>query len=285
MLAPAARSAGDTGIKRYGYVYDRLNRLTAGLYQSPDNPTSKEHSERITYDGSGNITTLKRSSYVIGTAASLIDNLSYTYTGNRITAIADNSGDGSGYEGGGNEISYDANGNMTDMQDKGISSIAYNYLNLADETVISQGFSSATVTSLYRADGVKLKKVNTTTTSDIADTTTTTYTSDYLDGFQYLETSTTRNTGEIEMELTASPLDTAMEQEAFLVIDKTTIGGGTLDNAVLQFFPTAEGFYDYQNNLYIYQYKDHLGNVRVSYTKNSGGGAEVLDKNDYYPFG
>ncbi|MGC4128050.1 MAG: RHS repeat-associated core domain-containing protein, partial [Bergeyella sp.] len=42
---------------------------------------------------------------------------------------------------------------------------------------------------------------------------------------------------------------------------------------------------DYQNNLYIYQYKDHLGNVRVSYTKNSGGGAEVLDKNDYYPFG
>ena len=49
-------------------------------------------------------------------------------------------------------------------------------------------------------------------------------------------------------------------------------------------FPTAEGFYDYKNNEYIYQYKDHLGNVRVSY-KNNNGYPEITDQNDFYPFG
>src|SRR5690606_28501049 len=54
---------------------------------------------------------------------------------------------------------------------------------------------------------------------------------------------------------------------------------------VLKFFPTAEGFYDFENNEYIYQYKDHLGNVRLSYKDNGDGKPEVTDSNDYYPFG
>ena len=54
----------------------------------------------------------------------------------------------------------------------------------------------------------------------------------------------------------------------------------------LAYFPTAEGYYDYRNNRYIYQYKDHLGNVRLSYARNSTSGSiEVLDRNDYYAFG
>ena len=54
---------------------------------------------------------------------------------------------------------------------------------------------------------------------------------------------------------------------------------------VLKFFPTAEGFYDFENNEYIYQYKDHLGNVRLSYKNNGDGKPEVTDSNDFYPFG
>ncbi len=38
-------------------------------------------------------------------------------------------------------------------------------------------------------------------------------------------------------------------------------------------------------NRYIYQYRDHLGNVRVSYTKNSAGVLEITDVNNYHPFG
>ncbi|MGG5207298.1 RHS repeat-associated core domain-containing protein [Chryseobacterium sp. MIQD13] len=37
--------------------------------------------------------------------------------------------------------------------------------------------------------------------------------------------------------------------------------------------------------MYIYQYKDHLGNVRISYKRNAGGQLEVTDQNEYYPFG
>lgn len=46
-----------------------------------------------------------------------------------------------------------------------------------------------------------------------------------------------------------------------------------------------EGYYDFVNSRYVYQYADHLGNIRLSYTKNSSGGAIVLEENNYYPFG
>ena len=62
----------------------------------------------------------------------------------------------------------------------------------------------------------------------------------------------------------------------------TTIGGLTTTtqylqgfyyvNDVLQFFPTVEGYVERNPNntfSYIYQYKDHLGNIRVSYKDNS----------------
>ncbi|KFF01820.1 RHS repeat domain-containing protein [Chryseobacterium luteum] len=38
-------------------------------------------------------------------------------------------------------------------------------------------------------------------------------------------------------------------------------------------------------NRYIYQYRDHLGNARVSFAKNSEGVLEITDVNNYYPFG
>uniref|UniRef100_UPI000493260A RHS repeat domain-containing protein n=1 Tax=Chryseobacterium hispalense TaxID=1453492 RepID=UPI000493260A len=43
---------------------------------------------------------------------------------------------------------------------------------------------------------------------------------------------------------------------------------------------------NFENNKYIYNYVDHLGNVRVSYNKNaSGTGLEIIEENNYYPFG
>jgi RHS repeat-associated protein len=68
------------------------------------------------------------------------------------------------------------------------------------------------------------------------------------------------------------------------------LGGYQYKNAVRQFFPTAEGYvkatvsgttYNYN---YIYNYTDHLGNVRLSYTK-VGSNPVILEENDYYPFG
>ncbi|WP_410679373.1 RHS repeat domain-containing protein [Chryseobacterium sp. Y16C] len=43
---------------------------------------------------------------------------------------------------------------------------------------------------------------------------------------------------------------------------------------------------DYLGNNNIPKYTDHLGNVRLSYFKNTtSGSAEVLEENNYYPFG
>jgi RHS repeat-associated protein len=85
-------------------------------------------------------------------------------------------------------------------------------------------------------------------------------------------------------------LELAMEREAFQMEIATDAlvdpgGGTTAENFVLQFVPTAEGYYSFTENRYIYQYKDHLGNARVSFARNSAGAIEVTDKNDYYPFG
>ena len=81
-------------------------------------------------------------------------------------------------------------------------------------------------------------------------------------------------------------MELAMEEESFVAIEKAVPTGPVVNPpAALQFFPTAEGFYDYQNKEYIYQYKDHLGNVRLSFKQGSSLSVEVVDQNDYYPFG
>ncbi|WP_374173029.1 DUF6443 domain-containing protein [Flavobacterium tructae] len=53
--------------------------------------------------------------------------------------------------------------------------------------------------------------------------------------------------------------------------------------AILKFFPTAEGYVELVagSYKYIYQYKDHLGNVRLSYDKTLA----IQEENNYYPFG
>ncbi|MFP3831279.1 hypothetical protein [Chryseobacterium sp. SIMBA_028] len=37
--------------------------------------------------------------------------------------------------------------------------------------------------------------------------------------------------------------------------------------------------------MYIYQYRNYLGNTRVSFGRNNIGALEIVDANDYYPFG
>ncbi|AZA85024.1 RHS repeat-associated core domain-containing protein [Chryseobacterium lactis] len=66
------------------------------------------------------------------------------------------------------------------------------------------------------------------------------------------------------------------------VVDYLT--GFQYENNTLQFFPTSEGYFDYVKNKYIYNYTDHLGNVRLSYM-NGGSGIEIIEESNYYPFG
>ncbi|MBL3547245.1 RHS repeat-associated core domain-containing protein [Chryseobacterium sp. KMC2] len=278
--------------KRYGYVYDKLNRLTSGYYQNPNNQNSKEHTESVDYDINGNITSLYRTSVQKSgeTVPSLIDNLVYTYTGNQVTKIDDISQNPSGYEGGGQTINYTANGSMKNILDKGINTILYNYLELPNAVTVNipSGNEKATINTLYDADGTKLRKINNTVIDGVAGPTTTKYTTDYLDGFQYTKKEfITPGDGSSASYSATSETAKALETEAYS-FDQGLLPPAELPrekNPDLQFFPTSEGYFDYAKDQYIYQYKDHLGNIRLSFGKNSAGVLEITDANDYYPFG
>jgi RHS repeat-associated protein len=273
--------------KRYGYSYDSTNRLLAGYYQNPNNPYSKENTESLEYDLNGNISNLYRTSVIEGgsNTATVIDNLAYAYLGNQATSITDASQNFAGYEGGGGSISYDGNGNMIAMPDKGISSITYNYLDLPSGIEVNRnGSEYVSVKTQYSADGTKLKKESTTTIVGVAGYTTSKKTTDYLDGFQYLTTENPNTGGgDPEMLMASSLSRRAMEPQAFSIDERRA--PSTTKTPDLQYFATAEGFYDYVKDQYIYQYIDQLGNVRVSYGRNSEGVLEITDNNDYYPFG
>ena len=244
----------------------------------------------MTYDLNGNIKTLNRFSQ-FKSSANKIDELTYFYENtnsydninksNRLQKIIDAKNNKSGYEGGGGTITYDDNGNMTTMPDKGIDDITYNYLNLP--TSIDQRGNNTNY--LYRADGTKLKKTYTL----VNQAGTKIINTEYLDGFQYSTPNIEpiRRALELQDDITTS-VATASNAEAFSTLEERMVvvpDNPQADNMILSFFPTAEGFYDYENLRYIYQYKDHLGNVRVSYVQNSAGDLEVMDTNDYYPFG
>ncbi|MCU7613911.1 RHS repeat-associated core domain-containing protein [Chryseobacterium sp. GMJ5] len=246
--------------RRYSYQYDGLNRLKKGLYSEPGTsvPENGFFNEEMSYDLNGNITTLQRKTKgMVG--AEQIDNLIYDYFGtNKLKSVTDNSQNYLGYPDiSGNTISYDDNGNMKDQLDKGILNIDYNYLNLPDQTTFnstyiprSQDINNYVKTRyLYKADGVKLKKVYSFAAARTR--LETIKITEYLDGFQY---------------------------------EKSFIGSNVDNSRILKFVPTSEGYYNFENNKYIYNYTDHLGNVRLSYFSN-GTSAEVLEENNYYPFG
>nr|WP_315031170.1 DUF6443 domain-containing protein [uncultured Chryseobacterium sp.] len=274
--------------KRYGYSYDSANRLLAGYYQNPNNPYSKENTEVLDYDLNGNIVSLYRTSVIENgsNTATVIDNLTYAYLGNQAANITDASQNFAGYEGGGGSITYDPNGNMLTMPDKGIQNIKYNFLDLPSEMVMTKkGNERVEVKTLYSADGTKLRKESSTTIMEVVGSGTTKKTTDYLDGFQYLITENIKTGDGTGIDMFSSLSARAMVPEAFSVDGKTTSLAHAAKTPDLQYFATAEGYYDYQKDQYIYQYVDQLGNVRVSYGRNSAGALEITDANDYYPFG
>jgi hypothetical protein len=85
------------------------------------------------------------------------------------------------------------------------------------------------------------------------------------------------------------------------VVDATTtnttdyLTGFQYKNAILDFFPHAEGYVKFNYGRvasaifrfsYVFNYTDHLGNIRVSYSKDQSTNVlKILEENHYYPFG
>jgi RHS repeat-associated protein len=152
-----AQSIATETVRAYGFTYDKINRLTAadyGEYTSTwDDTDIKYNVPGISYDKNGNILSLIR----YGETGE-IDNLSYAYENsnysNRLNAVNDAAtADGFSNAGSGtNEYTYDFNGNMTNDDNKGLSNIQYNILNLPEH--IEKGTN--TIEYIYDATGSKL---------------------------------------------------------------------------------------------------------------------------------
>jgi RHS repeat-associated protein len=254
------RTSADNTKRKYAYNYDNLNRLLEANYSKPEDPnTLDNYLEKLSYDKAGNILTLERNGNLDpsgGAPVNQIDNLEYSYhpeNKNQLLKVIDLSNSPQGfkdnYASTENDFSYDNNGNMTADINKEIESITYNHLNLPVK--INFG-AKGNIYYLYNAIGGKVKKV---VEDNVAHITTTT---DYLSGFQYL-------------------------------------------NTTLQFFPHAEGYVHYTKPLaaqggensalgsfnYVFNYTDHLGNVRLSYARDPlvRNRVKILDENHFYAFG
>jgi RHS repeat-associated protein len=193
-------SAGDGVRRKYDYSYDNANRLMQGLFEQ-DNAGNAWAKDQLNfdvkmgdgtmvstaYDANGNIKGMQQWG-LKGLAITQIDNLSYSYQVNgggtdltnklqRVTDGGDNSGTaklGDFKDGtiGGDDYSYDANGNLVLDNNKAISSIVYNHLNLP-QTINVTG--KGTIEYSYDAAGKKLKKTTTDNTVSPAKVTTTLY--------------------------------------------------------------------------------------------------------------
>lgn len=236
------KTATDNVLRKYAFSYDNLNRLKNAYYILPNSttPNIKSYNEALTYDKNGNILTLFRNGGIEGLVPALeIDELNYTYenNSNKLIKITDASTVTSGFNDGANtsnEYLYDAYGNLIKDDNKGITSIKYNHLDLPIRITFG---NLGTIEYIYNAEGIKLEKIVTQGT--------TVTTTKYLQGFEYV-------------------------------------------NDILQFFPHPEGYVAREGNSfrYIFQYKDHLGNIRLSYTKNQNtGNLDIIEENHFYPFG
>ena len=70
------------------------------------------------------------------------------------------------------------------------------------------------------------------------------------------------------------------------------LSGFQYKNTILQFFPHAEGYVNakliksnYKFN-YVFNFTDHLGNIRLSYSQDPASNVlKIIEENHYYPFG
>lgn len=262
------RTSNNNTLRKYNYTYDNLNRLTQADYKKPQTASSLNYYlEQIAYDKNGNINSLVRNgdNDNDGTVpVNPIDILSYSYDAtnkNQLVKVLDTSNNPSGFRDDSDGITdptddylYDANGNMTKDDNKGITSITYNHLNLPVQIVFG---TNGTIDYLYDATGKKVKK--TVYSAVVLAGQPQKVITDYMQGgFQYKDKA----------------------------LQFFPHAEGYVTNALISTSCPTCRFSSVYSLEYVFSYTDHLGNVRLNYAKDPSTGAlKVLEENHYYPFG
>lgn len=181
------KTKGDGVNRKYDFTYDNVNRITGANFTQNSSGSTWTNSfidfsvSNLTYDANGNILSMNQKGFKV-TGSATIDQLTYSYqsNSNKLSQVNDAQNDPQSklgdfkYTGSkqSTDYSYDGNGNLNLDNNKAISSITYNHLNLpAVITVTSKG----TITYTYDAAGTKIKKVTVDNTVSPSLTTTTLY--------------------------------------------------------------------------------------------------------------
>ncbi len=276
--------------RSYGYMYDPLNRINKAGNRSGVNLDNIDDDFTFTlwnvnYDKNGNIETLRRSGKF---TSQYYDNLIYNYedNSNKLLGVIDISTcncDEKGFNDTNNsnlDYTYDLNGNLLTDENKGITTpITYNHLNLPVEIAITNTLESGTISYVYDATGVKLEKKFINTTGIIPHSITTQYAGNYVYSDNEIE-------GTMMLEFFNHP-------EGY-VIPLPDNPDGTKNEKSVKSFTTdpggGPGNITYSSYSYVFQYKDHLGNIRLSYADLDGNGSinpneEIIEENNFFPFG
>ncbi len=250
-------SASDNQTRRYDYQYDKLNRLTSAEFTNENRNLQGSYDVALSYDKQGNIQDVERwGLFELQNQTIDIDNLQYKYdpaNPNRLLGVRDHTANEFGFKDDPNhslnDYTYDTDGNMITDNNKGITEIRYNHMNLPTQVRFNNGEISFT----YDALGNKWYKYVETPTGKKGTA--------YLFGYQY---------------------------------EFDYIGEVQYDWK-LMFIPTAEGYVsavypegitsgDPPKFAYVTNIRDHLGNLRMSLTRDNGQ-AVILQERHYYPFG
>lgn len=238
----------DKTLKNYTYTYDALNRL-----KSATDNTGYYNEDNILYDKNGNITKLKRTGNVVANPSLSIS----TDFGTMDDLI----------------YTYDNGNRLQIVSDSGNDTYGFK-----DDQGVG---ADTTVDYTYDDNGNMTADTNKNITS---------ITYNHLNLPVKITFGTTGN---------ISYLYNALGQKVQKIVNQFTptsitttdyLGGFQYVGGLLKFFPTAEGYVEPNGSSYkyVFQYKDHLGNLRLSYS-NSGTSAtptlQIVEENNYYPFG
>ena len=244
------KTASDNKLRGYVYEYDRMNRMTDAIFYKQDtNPYLGTYNEHVAYDLNGNITELKRyGGYETQSLPDEMDLLSYTYTANSnlLVKVVDDGQDNTGF--------IDSATNTT-------NDYTYN----ANGSMITDKNKNITAITYNH---LNLPKRIT------------------FSGGDYIEY--TYNAAGQKISKFVSSVNTNNTVKNVEYIDGFQYVGGELN-----FFPHAEGYVNVTlgttgNRIfnYVYYYTDHLGNIRLTYTKDMvSNELKIMDENHYYPFG
>ena len=250
---------------RYKYTYDGMDRLTGAAYYA-GGPINNDNasliddlgSVSIQYNANSSITSLIRRGQ-LDNGYGAIDNLSFTYSGNQLSRIAENVPpilhEGSfdfkdnALNVSGNEYLYDACGSLTADANKGITHIDYDQLS----NPIRIQFTDCSYTeNVYAADGRKLKTSHVTA----------------------VPSSNHLALGEMVL---LSPF-------RILSVDSTEyLGDFLFDNGLFKQYHFDGGYFTTTGSEASYKYyvKDHLGSNRILASYNG----TIQQETQYYPYG